>query len=144
MPDETPIDTIRRYYLGCSTGDRDLMMGTFTDDVVHYFPTNDPIRGAAALADHWVRVHARTGAIWIVDHGIWRGDEAVIEWTMRFRGPREGEPALIRGAEWYIFRGDRIAEIRAYYQPGQSVTELRGFPYAERGYTLPDRSHGPD
>ena len=128
------LDTIRQYYHGCSTGDAAMMQATFTDDVVHYFLTQDPVRGAAALADHWVSVQRRTGAVWTVDHGISQGDEAVIEWTMRFRHPRDGAAARIRGAEWYVFRNGKIAEIRPYYHPGQQVTELRGFPYAERGY----------
>ncbi|HEX2171806.1 MAG TPA: nuclear transport factor 2 family protein [Dehalococcoidia bacterium] len=138
MPDEEqrPLATIRRYYHGCSTGDRDLMMSTFSEDVVHYFPTHDPVRGAAALAEHWVRVHDRTDAVWTVDHGIWQGDEAVIEWSMRFRDPRSGTIGMIRGAEWYVFQEGRIVEIRPYYHPGQNVTELRGFPYAQRGYPL--------
>ena len=126
-----PVDhlaTIRRYYRGCSTGDAALMQSTFTDDVAHYFPTQEPVRGAAALAAHWVAVRERTGAVWTVDHGITVADEAVIEWTMRFHHPRDGD-GRIRGAEWYVFRGARIAEIRAYYHPGQRVTELRGFLY---------------
>nr|WP_300500100.1 hypothetical protein [uncultured Rhodococcus sp.] len=33
-----------------------------------------------------------------------------MEWT-----PPSRQAELMRGAEWYIFRGDKIAEIRAYY-----------------------------
>lgn len=127
-------EIIRRYYEGCSTGNRDQMVGTFTDDVVHYFPTNDPVRGAEELAAHWIHVHGRTDAVWTVDRSVESGDEAVIEWSMRFRDAKSGETGMIRGAEWYVFRDGRIAEIRPYYQPGRLVSELRGFPYAERGY----------
>ncbi len=31
------IDIIQTYYQGCNTADFDLMMSTFTEDVVHYF-----------------------------------------------------------------------------------------------------------
>lgn len=36
----------------------------------------------------------------------------------------------LRGAEWYLFRDDRIAEVRAYYRwiPGETISELRGYP----------------
>jgi hypothetical protein len=35
-----------------------------------------------------------------------------------------------------VFEGDRIAEIRAYYdQRADADTGLVGFPYRERGYT---------
>lgn len=128
------LEIVRDYYAGCSRGDRARMIATFTPDVVHYFPTNDPIRGAEALADHWVRVQGRTGAVWTVDHGIQQGDEAVIEWSMTFADPKSGDRGRLRGAEWYVFRDGKIAEIRAYYQPGQRISELRGYPYAERGY----------
>ena len=42
-----------------------------------------------------------------------------------------------RGAEWFTFAADgRITEIRSYYQQREQTTELDGFPYAERGYSL--------
>ena len=112
---ERHLETIRRYYHGCSTGDVDLMLATFAEDVVHYFPTQDPIRGGQALAAHWVSVHERTGAVWTVDHGLAAGEEAVIEWTMSFQHPGTGASGRIRGAEWYVFQEGRIAEIRPYY-----------------------------
>ncbi len=46
------VTTIKRYYHGCSTADRSLMISTFTDDVVHYFTHHGPIRGAENLADY--------------------------------------------------------------------------------------------
>mgnify|MGYP000216888943 CR=1 FL=1 len=49
----------------------------------------------------------------------------------------------LRGAEWYIFEGGRISEIRAYYaspaDKGVPVNELVGFDYAGRGYHLGSR-----
>ena len=56
--------------------------------------------------------------------------------------PAKGaERELIRGAEWYVFRDDKIAEIRAYYLNRfdpipQTSFELRDYPYAERGYYM--------
>ncbi len=82
----------------------------------------------------------RIQATWSVDHALVQGDEAVIEWTMRWTPPETSTPELMRGAEWYVFRGDRIAEIRAYYinrhlAYTQPHFELADFPYADRDYT---------
>ena len=142
MPEEhTFVDTIKRYYEGCSTANPELMMSTFTDDVVHYFTHHKAIRGAENLATYWAKMQPRIKATWLVDHALLQGDEVVIEWTMRWTAPETDKPELMRGAEWYIFRGERIAEIRAYYinrhlPYKQPNFELEGFPYAERDYTV--------
>lgn len=110
-PAEHPhLAAIRRYYQGCSTGDADLMLSTFTEDVVHFFPTNPPVRGAPELAQHWQKVRGRVEAVWTVDNGLADGEQAVVEWTMRYRSPQTGQMTLVRGAEWYIFRDGLIAE----------------------------------
>ena len=137
MSAPTHLDTIRTYYRGCSTGDAALMTSVLAPDVVHYFTGADPVRGAEELAAYWVEDNAgdrRTA--WTVDRAMVEGDEAVIEWSMfiTFLDDRPGQ--RLRGAEWYAFRDGRIAEVRAYYRwiPGEPVSELIGFPYAERGY----------
>lgn len=142
MVQEHPyVTTIKRYYQGCNTADVELMISTFTDDVVHYFTHHAPIRGAKPLATYWAKMQPRIQAVWSVDHAIVHGDEAVIEWTMRWTPPETGKPELMRGAEWYLFQGGRIAEIRAYYinrhlPYTHPHFELHEFPYAERGYTV--------
>ena len=50
------VNTIKRYYQGCSTADRELMMSTFTDDVAHYFTHHAPIHGAENLATYWAKM----------------------------------------------------------------------------------------
>ncbi len=135
------VTTIKRYYQGCSTADRELMISTFTDDVVHYFTHHALIRGAENLATYWAKMQPRIHATWLVDHVVVQGDEVVIEWTMRWTAPETAKPELMRGAEWYIFRGEKIAEIRAYYinrhlPYTQPNFELEDFPYAEREYTV--------
>ena len=51
-----------------------------------------------------------------------------------------GEPELLRGSEWYVFREGRIAEIRSYhnnfYLQNAKNRELHDFDYAGRGYRL--------
>lgn len=138
------LDLIRRYYAGCNAADRAAMQATFCEDVVHYFTHHAPVRGAAALAEHWARMQPRIAGHWTVDHGIAQDDEAVIEWTLRWTPPgtREASQAeLMRGAEWYRLRGGRIAEIRAYYLNRHAPYarrdfELDGFDYAGRGYAV--------
>ena len=62
------------------------MIATTTADVVHYFlapnPGSTPVRGGEHLGRYWRKVHAMIGAVWVVDHGIAQGDEAVTEWSM--------------------------------------------------------------
>ncbi|MFB4295164.1 nuclear transport factor 2 family protein [Actinomadura sp. NTSP31] len=141
------LDTITRYYDGCSTGDVELMRATLTDDVVHWFlapnPDSAAVRGGEHLARYWRKVHHLIGAVWIVDHVLGGTDEAVIEWTMFWTPPRSDRRVATRGAEWFAFAADgRISEIRSYYrQHDDRDTELDGFPYTERGYSRHGAEH---
>ena len=45
-------------------------------------------------------------------------------------------PELLCGADWYVFREGKIAELRAYDPIGGGNHELDGYPYAERGYPV--------
>ena len=134
------VATIKKYYHGCSTADVESMKSTFTSDVVHYFTHHAPIRGAHTLASYWAKMQPRIQATWTCDHAIVQAGECVIEWTMQWTPP-SGQAELMRGAEWYIFRGEKIAEIRAYYinrhlPYEQANFELEEFPYAERDYSV--------
>lgn len=136
----THLDTIKRYYDGCSTGDVELMRGTLTDDVVHYFlapnPGSTPVHGGEHLARYWRKVQRDIDARWIVDHIVEGEDEAVIEWSMFWRPRDVAERVVTRGAEWFLFSGGLISEIRSYYQQRKDSTELDGFGYGDRGYSL--------
>ncbi len=141
MTAEEMLDVIRRYYDGCSTGDVEAMRATLDDDVTHYFlapnPGSRPVSGAEHLARYWRKVQARIDGRWVIDAIVGAGDEAIIEWTL-FWTPAPGAPRVAtRGAEAYRFRAGRIAEIRAYYQQHDATTELEGFDYRGRGYSLP-------
>ncbi len=74
-------------------------------------------------------------AVWVVDHGIVSGDEVVIEWSMFWTPAGEARRVVTRGAEWFVLRDGRIAEIRSYYRQEWGDAELDGFPYGERGYS---------
>lgn len=130
---------IARYYDACSTGDAAGVVATVTDDVVHYFLAPNlattPVAGGEHLGRYWRKVHAVFAPRWVVDHGITSGDESVIEWTMFWHPGPESERVATRGAEWFVMREGRIAEIRSYYRQEQASSELDGFPYAARGYS---------
>ena len=135
------VTTIKRYYEGCNLADFDIIRETFTEDVVHYFTHAPVVRGGDALAHFWTRVVPRYGNHFTVDHAIVQDQEAVIEWSLELTPAKGAERELIRGAEWYVFRDDKIAEIRAYYLNRfdpipQTSFELRDYPYAERGYYM--------
>ncbi len=135
--------TIQRYYHGCNTGDVELIMSTCTPDVVHYFfvPGTDPVAGHEHLARYWRKVQRMLQGAWFVDHALVQQDEAVIEWTLLWTAQGSGQRHAIHGTEWYRFQDGLISEIRAYYdQRPDTSTGLVGFPYRERGYTLPESS----
>ncbi len=141
MKDHPHLKTIKRYYQGCSRADGELMRSTFTADVVHYFTHHEPVCGAEALARYWLSMQPKIDACWTVDHGIVQDEEAVIEWSMSWTPPDSDAVEMIRGAEWYRFENQLIAEIRAYYLNPRAAYpqpdfELLGFEYADRGYTL--------
>jgi ketosteroid isomerase-like protein len=142
----SPLEVIRRYYDGCSTGDVEAMCATLNEDVVHFFLAPNvgsaPVRGAEHLARYWRKVAAMIEARWVVDHCLAGEREAVIEWTMFWKPTGAAQRVATRGAEWFTFAEDgRIAEIRSYYQQRQETTGLDGFPYAARGYSTPGAEH---
>jgi SnoaL-like protein len=114
------------------------MLSTFTDDVVHYFVDHSAVRGAQVLANYWAKVAPRTQANWQLDHALVQDSEAVIEWSMQWVPQQTGQPELLRGTEWYVFAGDKIAEIRSYhnnyYLQDPANRQLHGFDYTLRGY----------
>ena len=116
------------------------MISTFTPDVAHYFIDNPPVYGAEELAKFWASFTTdERKCLWTVDSFLAMEDQAVIEWTMISTYLNEGgRKAFLRGAEWYVFRDGKIAEIRAYYlwTETQRESELVGFPYQERGYPI--------
>ena len=136
---------ISRYYDGCSAGDVDLMLQTLHPDVVHWFLA--PNTGSAAvaggehLARYWRKATGMLHARWVADSICATPDQAVIEWTMWWLPDGADERVGTRGAEWFTCQDGRIREIRSYYQLRPQTTELDGFPYAERGYSVPGAEH---
>jgi ketosteroid isomerase-like protein len=131
---------VRRYYDGCSAGDVELMLTTLHPEVVHWFLAPNPgsaaVTGSEHLARYWRKIATLRQARWVVDSICATPDQAVIEWTMWWLPDGGGERVATRGAEWFTCSDGLIREIRSYYRMQSETTELHGFPYAERGFSV--------
>ena len=138
MTDRPHIHLVQRYYDACNRADEVELRTFFTPDAIHYFTGRGPTVGADKVIGYCLAAVRQVEARWTVDHALAGGDEVVVEWTMSWRPPSRNEVTLTRGTEWMIIRDGRIAEVRAYFQrdPENRATELQGFPYRERGYTM--------
>jgi ketosteroid isomerase-like protein len=133
------IAAVRRYFDGCNSGDLTVLLGTLTQDVIHYFldPKFPPIRGAEHLANYWRKYKAALDPVWSIDRIVAQNDEVVSEWSCIWTPRQTKGRILTRGSEWYVMRDGRIAEVRAYFVGNDAAaTELVGFPYGERGYPI--------
>jgi ketosteroid isomerase-like protein len=135
-----PLELIAEYYDACSSGDANGVSQTMCDDVTHWFLAPNigsrAVHGAEQLGRYWSKVHDLIAPVWIVDHGITQQHESVIEWSMFWVPAGSDQRVVTRGAEWFVFRDRRIAEIRSYYRQEMGDSELDGFPYAEREYSV--------
>ena len=127
------LDHVRGYYGVINSGDADAIAAYFTDDAVHYYTRMAPHRGARAIAERAAWAVQNVEAEWSVYNGIDDGDQAVIEWAMKWRHPETGELRLDRGTEWFLFRDGRICEVRAYYNRSGDLID---FDHAGRGHTV--------
>lgn len=132
---------IRRYFDACNAASYPGLVDCFTPEAVHYFPSGlpgVPWRGADTIARKWIWCVETLGSQWTIERILISHDkpEAMIEWTHW----KNKSGTALRGAEWYIFEGGKISEIRAYYaspvDKGTPVNELVDFDYAGRGYHL--------
>jgi len=134
-----PLELIAIYYDACSRGDAEGVTATMCSDVTHWFLAPNigsrAVHGAEQLGRYWKKVHELIAPVWVVDHGIVDGDEAVIEWSMFWVPTEQDDRVVTRGAEWFVLRDGAIAEIRSYYRQELADSELDGFPYADRGYS---------
>jgi len=132
------VEHIRSYYESLNTGDAEAVAAHFTDDAVHYYTRLGPHEGAAAIGGNAALGVEAIDGQWYMENAIEQGDQAAIEWTMTWRDPESGEKRLDRGAEWFLFRDGRIAEIRAYHHggPKNPQGDLLGFDHAGRGHTM--------
>ncbi len=141
-PSVAPADVVRRYFDACNTGDRNALLATMTDDVVHHFlaPQVPTIRSARALADFWVKWHRALDPRWAIDRLVADGDTVVAEWSVLWTPRGSARRVMMRGTDWYELRDGRIAEVRAYHgHDPDGDSQLPDFDYAGRRYFMPAR-----
>ena len=126
------LDHVKSYYGVLNTADVDAIAAHFTDDAVHYYTRMAPHRGRE-IAERAAWAVQNIEAEWSMYNGIDDGEQAVIEWAMKWRHPETGEWKLDRGTEWFAFRDGKIAEVRAYYNRSGDLIE---FDHAGRGHTV--------
>ena len=127
------LDHVKSYYAVINNGDVDAIADHFTDDAVHYYTRMAPHRGGREIAERAVWATENIDAEWSMYNGIDDGEQAVIEWAMKWRHPETGEVKLDRGTEWFLFRDGKICEVRAYYNRSG---DLKEFDHAGRGHTV--------
>ena len=131
------IEVVRRYFDACNSGVLADFLPTLAPDVVHYFLPHrfPPIRGAEHLARFWRKFKQVSATNWAIDQIIAQDDRVVSEWSLNWSPAGSTHRLFMRGSEWYVMRLGVIAEVRAYFGYDESGnSELKGFPYAERGY----------
>ena len=129
---------MRSYYDALASGDEERIAAHFHPEAVHYYTRLGPHRGGAEIARYAALAVRVLQAEWRLEHGIGTEDEAVIEWSMRWRDPTSGAERLDRGTEWFAFREGKISEVRAYHHSGPKNRsgDLLGFPHGERGHAV--------
>ena len=132
------IEHIRSYYESLNSGDAEAVSAHFTDDAVHYYTRLGPHEGAKTIGEYAALAVDTIKGRWHLENAIEQGDQVAIEWTMTWRHPETGEGRLDRGAEWFLMRGGRIAEVRAYHHGGKKNPQgdLLGFNHEGRGHTM--------
>lgn len=134
----TGTERVRAYYEALNTGVAAAVSAHFTDDAVHYYTRLGPHQGAKAIGDLAALGVSSIDAQWYIENLIEAEDQVAIEWTMTWRDPPSGERRLDRGTEWFCFRDDKIAEVRAYHHGGRKNPQgdLLGFDHEGRGYRM--------
>jgi ketosteroid isomerase-like protein len=131
-------ERVRAYYEALNTGDGEAVSSHFTEDAVHYYTRLGPHEGAKAIGDYAALGVATIDAQWYIENLVEQGNQVVIEWTMTWRDPKSGEQRLDRGAEFFLIRSGRIAEVRAYHHggPKNPQGDLLGFDHEGRGHRM--------
>jgi ketosteroid isomerase-like protein len=109
---------VDQFERGWAKGDADLLVSLFTEEAVFLeSPFSPPIRGATDIRRYWsdvpvnqAEVRVTTGEIYVV--GPWFSTE----FKVTFRRRRTGEWVEARGALFCETEGERISEMRMYWE----------------------------
>ena len=131
-------ERVRAYYEDLNKGNAEAVSAHFTDDAVHYYTRLGPHEGAETIGRYAAFGVEHIDAQWHLENLVEQGDQIAIEWTMTWRDPEKNERRLDRGAEFFLIRDGKIAEVRAYHHGGKKNPQgdLLGFDHEGRGYTM--------
>jgi hypothetical protein len=134
------IDRVLGFYAALNEGDEEAIAGYLADGATQYYTRLSPHQGAQTISRYAAWAVDKLEARWTVENAIEQDGEVAIEWTMTWRHP-EGEMRLTRGAEWFQFEGEKIAEVRAYHHGSRRNPQgdLLGFDHGGRGHTTLER-----
>jgi ketosteroid isomerase-like protein len=134
----TGTERVRAYYEDLNKGSAEAVSAHFTEDATHYYTRLGPHEGAEAIGRYAAFGVEHIDAQWFIENLVENGDQVAIEWTMTWRDPEKDERRLDRGAEFFLIRDGRIAEVRAYHHGGKKNPQgdLLGFDHRGRGYTM--------
>lgn len=134
----TGAERVRAYYEDLNKGSAEAVSAHFTEDAVHYYTRLGPHEGAETIGRYAAFGVEHIDAQWHLENLVEQGDQVAIEWTMTWRDPEKDERRLDRGAEFFLIRDGRIAEVRAYHHGGRKNPQgdLLGFDHEGRGYKM--------
>jgi ketosteroid isomerase-like protein len=134
----TGAERVRAYYEDLNTGDARAVSAHFTEDAVHYYTRLGPHEGAETIGRYAAFGVEHIDAQWYIENLVEQGDQVAIEWTMTWRDPEKDQRRLDRGAEFFLIRDGKIAEVRAYHHGGRKNPQgdLLGFDHEGRGYKM--------
>ncbi|HET7418327.1 MAG TPA: nuclear transport factor 2 family protein [Solirubrobacterales bacterium] len=134
----TGTERVRAYYEDLNKGGAEAVSAHFTEDAVHYYTRLDPHEGAKTIGGLAALGVSTIDAQWFIENLVEEGNQVAIEWTMTWRDPQSGAKRLDRGAEFFLIRDGKIAEVRAYHHGGKKNPQgdLLGFDHEGRGYTM--------
>lgn len=109
---------INAFERGWSKADVNLLMGLFSEDAVFQeSPFSEPIRGALAIRRYWSDVPVNQAEIRVSTGEIYAaGPWFSTEFKATFRRRRTGEWVEARGALFCETAGEKISEMRMYWQ----------------------------
>src|SRR5215218_8464617 len=124
----TGAERVRAYYEDLNQGDAEAVSSHFTEDAVHYYTRLGPHEGAETIGRYAAFGAEQIDAQWYLENLI-----------------EQDERRLDRGAEWFLIRDGRIAEVRAYHHGGKKNPQgdLLGFDHEGRGYTMLEDRQAP-
>ncbi|MRU17094.1 nuclear transport factor 2 family protein [Roseovarius sp. A21] len=144
IPDHNALEcAVLDYFNACNSRDESGIRNVFDKDVVNYLPGGmfGPVHGVEPLIELWKSEGEQINSHWHIEtvFGDPERKTAVAEWTAM----KPGRNKMYRGVDWFTFNDEgKITEVRGYYAAPRDDSlgsnELGGFPYAERGWTMPE------